>query len=264
MIRSLALASLLVPIGLAGCASAPEVRATPVAARSSFFCSGMPKAKPASSKATPKAKAKKKASGETDTAPARVEVRALAPAEGAEPKLPQQRIAIVAEAAPLRAIAPRLSEALGLNVVLDPAIANKRVWLWMPDVTLQRLQRVLRDEFDISSDFSNGVLFLEADKRRARRKATPAPAPGPLEGRIATVGEKLDADQVARTWCRMFATRRGSASVIDSTIVFEDTTEGLARAEGLVRRLGGSSKPLVPAPKPESKPEPGPQVSQNP
>jgi hypothetical protein len=268
--------TLLLAAGLAGCASAPVASGSGSAlgspASSLVICDGKPKAAPAQpKKPAQKADAKKKQRAEAapqaaapaaqPAAPAtgRLEVKLLAPAAGEQPKDGEQakdvgrRLSVVAEGVPLRELAPRLSEATGANVVLDPAVAGRRLWLWMPDVSVRGLQRALLDEYGIASTMTKGVLLLQPEAKAKRV------APAPLETRVVELPAASEPAQVARLWCRMFATRRGSAAVLDRTIVFEDTAEGLSFADALAARFGGTAQPLMtpaPAPAPEPKPAP--------
>ncbi len=163
----------------------------------------------------------------------RIEIRALeqppkeqAPRTSLEEWLPH-RLKVVAERVPVGRLASSLSDVLALDIAVDAQIMDARVYLALPEATLERVLRILGEQYDIAYAFKDGVLYLEAaEKRRA-----PAAA-APLASRVIAA-QASSPEQLAASWCKGLASPRGSASVLGPSVLFRDVPEALEAARAL-------------------------------
>lgn len=120
----------------------------------------------------------------------------------------KQKLRIVADSVPLQAIALALSSALELNVELDPALAQVRVFAYFPETILEDFLKTLERHYAIHvSHRWSGVSLVRrevwAEERRAGIDGEP------LRVRLLRLTGKVTAEQFAAIFCRDFATERG-------------------------------------------------------
>jgi len=151
------------------------------------------------------------------------------------------RVKLRADRARLGDIALGLSDALGVAVVVQTALTGRRVTMAMPDGSVGQVVRVLRDGFGLAIFYRARTLHIEshrwADRRkRMNRKRRRARAErkrrgklgGKLETLIVPVPAGISPRQLAVTYCRTIASRRGSASVLGEAVMIRDRARHVA------------------------------------
>jgi len=193
----------------------------------------------------------------TDSPVGRLEVERLSgplPAGVTDPvELGGIRVRIVAENVPFGAVAVALGAALPLGVVVDARLAPLRVSLFLPNVELEQLVRVLAHAYHAELTARGGLLrFAWAPGGRGSR----APASVP-EIRLVPATDPRTAAELAETFCRHVASPRGVATVVRSTVVLQDDHEHLTRGMEIFDELSGNvPEPHGPVPPPEQPPDP--------
>jgi hypothetical protein len=172
----------------------------------------------------------------------RLEVQALEapaappPADGGSPldgsAIASRRLRVTAEAVPLSTFTVALGERLGVGVVLDPALVKLRVSFSLPDISLDRLLRLLLDDYDVVSSFHDGIIHLDTPLGARRRYD-----PQPMEVRIIPVPKNIPPAQAADAACSFALSDSGSASAAGQNLVVRDGREHLLRVEALMRAL---------------------------
>lgn len=159
------------------------------------------------------------------------------PPEGGEPpsrKLwcSNQRVRVVAESAPLQALARALSEAFGINVALEAEVAPVRLSIFAPEITVADLLMAIGDVYAVHLEEREAALRIQrietwAKNVRARRVEEP------LKIELLKMRDASAAEAFAAAYCHQLATSRGSASVLDSSVHITDTLSGVCRARQL-------------------------------
>jgi hypothetical protein len=143
-----------------------------------------------------------------------------------------RRLRVVAEAVPLSTFTVALAERLGVGVVLDPALVKLRVSFSLPDITVDRLLRLVLDDYDVVSSFHDGIIHLDTPFGARRRYD-----PQPLEVRIIPVPKNIPPAQAADAACAFALSDSGSASAAGQNLVVRDGPEHLLKVEALMRAL---------------------------
>jgi hypothetical protein len=180
-----------------------------------------------------------------------LEASAAPPLDGGSPldgsAIATRRMRVVAEAVPLSTFSVALGEKLGVGVVLDPALVKLRVSFSLPDISLDRLLRLLLDDYDVVSSFHDGIIHLDTPLGARRRYD-----PQPMEVRIIPVPKNIPPAQAADAACAFALSDSGSASAAGQNLVVRDGREHLAKVEALMRalaaRTSGTRPPETPEP----------------
>ncbi len=151
------------------------------------------------------------------------------------------RVKLRADRARLGDIALGLSDALGVAVVVQTSLTGRRVTMAMPDGSVGQVVRVLREGLGLAISYRARTLHIESyrwvDRRnRMNRKRRRARAErkrrgklgGKLETLIVPVPAGISPRQLAVTYCRTIASRRGSASVLGEAVMIRDRARHVA------------------------------------
>ena len=222
----------------------------------------------------------KRIEGDSRTAPKKkAQNRGLAKEGSARKSGPWRvSVSIRADRARLGDLALKLSDATGIGVVVHPNLVSKRLTVAMPRGTAVSFMRMLRSTFDFAVSRRGTTMFIDhhgaiehrqrARHRRHRKKVQPKRR-GKLGGKLQTlvvpVAETISARQIAYSYCRTVASRRGSASVLGNLVVIRDrrahvqsfkevlSAVGQALETGAVHATGQSMRPAAKAdPKPKA------------
>lgn len=151
------------------------------------------------------------------------------------------RVKLRADRARLGDIALGLSDALGVAVVVQTGLTGRRVTMAMPDASVRRVVRTLRDGLGLAVSYRARTLHIESHSwvarrkrsdRKRRRTRAERKRRGKLGGKLQTlvvpVPDGISPRQLAMTYCRTIGSRRGSAAVLGETVMIRDRERHVA------------------------------------
>ncbi len=198
---------------------------------------------------------------------------ALLPREQSEPPPASYagvRLRVAAEAVPLWRFAQALSETLRITVAVAPGSLDETVTLAWPDVTAERLLRVLPDVEGIG----DALVLGDGSDYHARRNLVEGPPPAE-ETRAYSVPAAVPPELAARLYCELDGPGGGTADVVAGRLVVRNYGWSADRIEDDLRRLAefvtqrhreerplftchGPPEPPRPTPPPSTLPLPAP------
>jgi hypothetical protein len=149
------------------------------------------------------------------------------------------RVKLRADRARLGDVVLALSDALGVSIVAAPPVVNRRVTMAMPNASMKEVVRALRLSLNVAAHYHSRTLRIETHrwaarrdhasrKRRRTHEARKRHAKlggrhsGGLETLVVPVPEGVAPRQLAVSYCRTIASRRGSASVLGEVVMVRD------------------------------------------
>lgn len=168
------------------------------------------------------------------------------------------RLRIHATHATVGALGVAIAERIGQPVIVDSALVDIPIALTVPEASAQEILRSLADVLDATINQREGrPILLELRERALQRLRSEMLSQTfvALEVRVYPTAGRRDPRDVAAAYCRMFASPRGSAAVIDDAIVARDVIDRLSELERMLAALERPSGDRAASP-PASSPAP--------
>jgi len=145
------------------------------------------------------------------------------------------RVKVSTEGALLGSLAAALSDATGLNILVQEDMIDLPVSLGIGDATVAQLQTALLRGYGVSSSFEQGVVYWSSSSARLARNGSTASSP--VETALLWAPEGVEPIELAHAICATSAGPTGSAAVLGEQVLVRDEAHRVAQARELVRVL---------------------------
>ena len=145
------------------------------------------------------------------------------------------RVRVSAEGALLGSLAAALSDATGLNVLVQEEMIDLPVSLGIGDATVSQLQAALLRGYGVTSSFEQGVVYWSsASAQLARNGLVPS---GTTDTALLWAPEGVTPVELAHAICATSAGPNGTAAVLGDQVLVRDEAMRVEQARQLVQVL---------------------------